>query len=256
MLAKNGVRPDKSLGQHFLVSEGVVGKIVARASGLAGVLEVGPGPGVLTGPMTREGIVVTAVEVDTTILPVLAEMAPEAAVVVGDALKVGLRELLEALPEPRGIVSNMPYNITGPLLEKFTECRPFLSKAVLMMQREVAEKILAPPGDRRRGALSVSVQARFHVTRVCHVPPGAFLPPPKVDSTVLELVPTVDVRGDIEDMMKLVRAGFTQPRKTLLNNLAGAFGIEQTRSRIVNAGLDERVRPHQLTWEQWLKVLS
>lgn len=258
MLARHGVRPDKALGQHFLVSDSVVSKIVARCEGLAGVLEVGPGPGVLTRPLALLGLQVTAVEIDTSILGVLAEMAPTANVVQGDALTTDLASLLGELTEPRGIVSNMPYNITGPLLGVFASCRHLCTKAVLMMQREVAEKILALPGDRTRGSLSVALQAQFKITKVCNVPPGAFLPPPKVDSIVLECSPSVFADGEEEltRILAIVRTGFTQPRKTLHNNLVAQFGAEETRRRIAEAGLDERIRPHQLTWDEWLRVVS
>lgn len=258
MLARHGVRADKSLGQHFLVSEKVVSSVLARCEGLQGVLEVGPGPGVLTLPLSLQCSRLTALEIDPVMVKILADTAPVAHVVQGDALKSNLAQLLLELPEPRGIVSNMPYNITGPLLASFAACRTLIVKAVLMMQREVGEKILAVPGDRQRGALSVALQAAFEIRRVCNVPPGAFRPPPKVESIVLELTPKNWANGEheLDSIVELVRKGFAQPRKTLANNLSSEFGHVEARKKILRAGLSESVRPHQLTWEQWLAVLS
>lgn len=208
----------------------------------------------MTAPLT-EGRPVLALELDTAILSVLAEVAPNAEVVVGDALETDLGALLDRLPTPRAVVSNMPYNITGPLLARIAAVRDKFSMAVLMMQREVAEKILAKPGDSGRGALSVAIQAQFAVQKVCHVPPGAFLPPPKVASTVLKLVPK-PFSPDIGQTLSIVSAGFRQPRKTLVNNLSALFGREAALARLQGAGLRPDVRPHQLTWEQWTNVSS
>ena len=231
---------------------------MSRVEGCLGVLEIGPGPGVLTRPLTLAAAKVIAVEVDRSILPVLHEYAPMAEVVAGDALKSDLAKLLNRLPEPRAVVSNMPYNITGPLLEAFSRTRSLYSKAVLMMQREVAQKILAQPGDSDRGALSVVMQAYFDISKVCQVPPGAFVPPPKVDSTVLEFVPLASGLSDqgLDDVIRLVRAGFTQPRKTVANNLSAILGAEEAKRRLETAGFEGRLRPHQLTWEQWKSLAT
>ena len=239
------MRPNKSFGQHFLVSETVIRQIVDSARDSKGVLEVGPGPGVLTGPLT-EFAQVTAVEIDTAILPVLADMAPEAEVVHSDALQVDLGALLDALPEPRALVSNMPYNITGPLLTAFAAQRRRYGHATLMMQKEVADRILAPAGDRNRGSLSVFLEAQFEIRKLCIAPPGAFLPPPKVTSAVLEFFP-VD-REYSTSFFKMVRAGFVQPRKTLVNNLK-SMGLNAGHLEQLN--LSASIRPHQLTLEQW-----
>ena len=232
------MRADKSHGQHFLASSAVVGKILAAASGCLGVLEVGPGPGVLTGPLSQVAQV-TAFEVDPRMSPLLAEAAPGAEIVWQDALEADWRSALASLPEPTAVVSNMPYNITGPLLDRVEGVAGLIDRAVLMMQREVGEKLMAKAGDRRRGALSVVFEAAFSVSRVCLVPPGAFLPPPKVESVVLLLRPTGSGLTDHE--REVVRAGFRHPRKTLANNL-GVRGLE---------GLSPTIRPHELTLEQW-----
>ncbi len=251
MLARQGLRADKALGQHFLVSQKVVSEIVARCEGLGSVLEIGPGPGALTGPLS-DLLPVVAIELDARMVGVLVETAPNARIVPCDALDADWGQLMADSPRPRGIVSNMPYNITGPLLDRVCHSRGWIAKAVLMMQREVAEKILAQANDRRRGALSVTIQALFDVHKVCHVPPGAFSPPPKVESTVLELIPKPEQPGT-EAVLALVRAGFTQPRKTLANNLAAILG-NGAKSRIEDAGMSPSIRAHELTWEMWCRL--
>lgn len=254
ILARHGRRPDKRFGQHFLINEPCIADIVAQAEGFAGILEIGPGPGVLTKPLT-EAAQVLAVEVDSGIIPVLQERAPLAEIHVEDALQTDWESLLDRLPEPRAIVSNMPYNITGPLLTRVGGVKDRIGRAVLMMQKEVGDRILAPAGDSKRGSLSVFLEARFTVQRLRRVPPGAFMPPPKVESIVLVFTP----KSDLVDprLESLVRAGFAQPRKTLANNLAAYF---ETRERATEClrriSLSETVRPHELKLEDWLQLLA
>jgi len=250
-LRKHGLSPDKGLGQHFLCSKKVVGVIVEAIPEGASILEIGPGPGILTGPLSRKGPTL-ALELDTRMIPALAESAPGAQVVQGDALQEDLSALLERLTAPRAVVSNLPYYITGPLLGRIAEARASWSIAVLMMQQEVATKILAAAGKRERGAISVRMQAQFTVTKLCNVPPGAFMPPPNVDSTVLQFVPQRGGSADLpESFFQLVQAGFAQPRKTLANNLA-ARGFD--RESVSRAGLEPAIRPHQLTQSDWESV--
>ncbi|MBX3096476.1 MAG: ribosomal RNA small subunit methyltransferase A [Fimbriimonadaceae bacterium] len=242
-----GLLPDKRLGQHFLVAEAFVQRIVAAVPEGAGILEVGPGPATLTKALA-ESHAVTAVEADERWRTLLSDTVPEAKVVYSDALKTDLNSLLLELPEPRVIVSNMPYNITGPLLDVFMEQRSVVAKMVLMMQREVGDKILARPGNSARGALSVVMQRHYRISAQPHVPPGAFWPPPKVWSSVLEFTPRADVEQD-DDFVRLVRSGFKSPRKTLANNL---------RANEIKIAIPESwspsIRPHELAEEQWLTL--
>ncbi len=229
----------------------MVGASTGAASGLAGVLEIGPGPGVLTRFLVEGGVSVTAVELDRRVLPVLEEFAPGAAVLSADALAMDWEALLSDLPLPRGIVSNMPYNITGPLLERVAGVSGLIDRAVLMMQKEVADKIMALPGDRTRGAVSVNLQSVFRISSVCGAPAGCFMPPPKVDSSVLLFVPREDRLEGVERerFERVVRAGFRMPRKTLVNNLKGVVHLD-------GLGLKESVRPHELTEDEWRRVAS
>lgn len=252
-LKKHGLAADKSLGQHFLCSSRVAESIRQRIEGMSGVLEIGPGPGAITSVLAPLVSTYRAVELDRRFVPALADCAPSAEVLLMDALRAPLAEILRCLPEPRAVVSNMPYNITGPLLTRIAEARHAFSKAVLMMQKEVAQRILAPAGNARRGSLSVFLQLQFSIDKVADVPPGAFVPPPKVDSTVLEFVP---VPGEADpDLLRLVRAGFRQPRKTLENNLGGLWPDRSAaRGAIVSLGLDEKVRPHMVEIRDWRRL--
>jgi 16S rRNA (adenine1518-N6/adenine1519-N6)-dimethyltransferase len=250
-IRRHGLAAAKSLGQHFLCSPRVVGAIVGACEGAGGILEIGPGPGILTGPLGGVAPVV-ALEVDPRMRPALAESAPSARVVLADALTADLQAFLAELAPLRVVVSNLPYYITGPLLTRIVEASGAFDRAVLMMQREVAEKVLAPAGARQRGSLTVYLEARFQVSLICHVPAGAFLPPPKVESTVLRLVArprTLPPRFDW-----LIRVGNAQPRKTLVNNLLAAKvgDRERVETMLAGAGIDAKARPCDPTLEQWI----
>ena len=249
-LARHGISASKGLGQHFLCSREVVEAISSCFGGFRGLLEIGPGPGVLTSVLSVAVEKMIALEVDSRMATALAESAPRAAIKFEDALKSDLPAILSELPSPRGVVSNLPYYITGPLVTRIADAWRSWDKAVLMMQKEVAERILAQPGNSDRGSLSVYLQAQFAIKDVCNVPPEAFVPPPKVSSTVLEFVPlSVSIDSAFFDF---VRSGFKQPRKTLANNLvATGRSREEVDARLSKTGLDDRIRPHMLTLEQW-----
>lgn len=213
-------------------------------------MEIGPGPGILTRPLAADGRRVRALEIDHRLARVARELAPAAEVLDGDAMTADLAALLGDLPVPRALVSNLPYYITHPLVERILAARANWSFAVLMMQREVALKWLARPGQRERGSFSVYLQAVCEVRRVADVPASAFVPPPRVDSVVLELIPRAGSEWP-EDLEKLVRTGFKQPRKTLANNLKGS----PWEGRVDAVGLDPLVRPHDLSEEQWRSLV-
>lgn len=253
-LRKHGISADKSLGQHFLCAPSVVKSIVDAAGDYRTCLEVGPGPGILTSFLAKKAETMLAVEFDERMIALLKDSSPTCQVTHGDALKVDMRQLLADTPEPRALVSNMPYYITGPLLERFAAIRDLYDVAVLMMQKEVGVKIVARPGERERGALSVMLQTQFEITRVLKVPAGAFMPPPKVESVVLKLIPRqAELPSSFE---RVVRAGHSQPRKTLINCLAATFRQERTvvQEVISEAGLTENTRGFELDEVQWVKL--
>lgn len=253
-LRKHGISADKSLGQHFLCAPNVVKEIVDAAGEYKTCLEVGPGPGILTTFLAKKAESMFAVEFDERMLPLLKDSAPTCQVTHGDALKVDMRQILEGTSQPRALVSNMPYYITGPLLERFAGIRDAFDVAVLMMQKEVGIKIVAKPGERERGALSVMLQTQFNISKVLKVPPGAFMPPPKVESVVLKLTPRhIELPTSFE---RVVRAGHSQPRKTLTNCLAATFRQERSVIQVVTeqAELTESARGFELTESQWVKL--
>jgi 16S rRNA (adenine1518-N6/adenine1519-N6)-dimethyltransferase len=253
-LRKHGISADKSLGQHFLCAPSVVKGIVEAAASYKTCLEVGPGPGILTSFLAKKAEQMFAVEFDERMIELLKDSAPSCAVTHGDALKVDMRALLADTPQPRALVSNMPYYITGPLLERFAGIRDCFDVAVLMMQKEVGIKIVARPGERERGALSVMLQTQFEITKLLKVPPGSFMPPPKVESVVLKMIPRqIELPSAFE---KVVRAGHSQPRKTLINCLAATFRQDRpvVQAAVEEAGLTENARGFELTEAQWVKL--
>ena len=274
-----GVRPRKRFGQHFLISRRVLDRLLAEAEpGPTDlVLEVGAGLGTLTVALAASGAPVVAVEVDERLIPVLRAATagfPRVRLVHGDIMALDLVELTagegaprgprvvpgKALPSPQSplkLVANLPYNIASPLLVRCLESLPTLTRAVVTIQAEVAERIQAPPGNKDYGALSVAVQFRADAREVLRVPPGAFYPPPEVDSAVLRLdvlpQPRVRVRDEAL-FFTVVRAAFGQRRKMLRSALVGArpgVTAERVRAACERAGIDPRRRGETLGLEEF-----
>ncbi|HEX5369504.1 MAG TPA: 16S rRNA (adenine(1518)-N(6)/adenine(1519)-N(6))-dimethyltransferase RsmA [Dehalococcoidia bacterium] len=258
------VSPTRSLGQHFLSDYGFVNRIVAAAELSADdvVVEVGPGLGVLTQKLAQTTGKVVAIEIDAKLAERLREQLKDEAnviVVQGDALTVEPRSLLEAAdvtPEtPYVVVANLPYNAGTAIVRRFLEASRPPKRMVVMLQREVAASMTAPAGE--TGLLGVSVQVYANAKRLFNVPPRAFYPPPRVVSSVVRL----DVRPEpivpIEErdrFFRVVRAGFSAPRKQLRNTLAQGLGLPPSEAaRIIEAaGLEPTLRPQQLRLEDWL----
>ena len=255
-LRKHGLGADKSLGQHFLAAPSVVQAIVKAAEPYKGCLEIGPGPGILTCQLVKRAKKMVAIEFDARMESLLAMSTPGCEVIIGDAMQVDLAAVLKTLPEPRALVSNLPYYITGPLLERFAQVRSEYSVSVLMMQKEVGQKIIALPSDRARGSLSVHLQSQFKISHVVNASAGCFLPPPKVDSIVLKFVPRTD-QFPIH-FSRVVKAGFTQNRKTLINNLSATF--RQTKADIESilseCGLPITSRAFELCESDWIRLAT
>jgi 16S rRNA (adenine1518-N6/adenine1519-N6)-dimethyltransferase len=253
-LGRHGIKADKGLGQHFLCSEPAVDAIVESVHEAQGILEIGPGPGILTGPLSHEHGRVIALEVDPRMVELLQESAPMADVRLQDAMRADLPKILRELPSPRALVSNLPYYITGPLLTRIAEARGSFDVAVLMMQREVAERVLAQIGDRNRGSLSVFLQLQFRIELVRRVPAGSFLPPPKVDSTILQFFP--EGNGCSGELQRLIRIGFAQPRKTLVNNLVSGYRVQRPQALewVTQLGHQETARPSDIALAEWNRL--
>ena len=258
LLARHGFHFSKSMGQNFLIQSWVP-RDIAAASGAepgVGVLEIGPGIGPLTDRLAGLADRVAAVELDRSLLPVLAETMAghdNVEIVPGDILKLDVPALVgEKLAGLTPIVcANLPYNITTPVLTALLEARCFASITV-MIQREVARRICAAPGTPDYGAFSVYCQVHAGTELLFDVPPDCFLPAPKVTSSVLRLTPR-PLPAELEDeafFFRVVRAAFAQRRKTLLNALGAAFGgqvsKEELAGLLAGCGLPPDVRGERL----------
>jgi len=266
LLADHNLSLKKSLGQHFLVDQRVLERIIeaAELDSSTGVLEIGPGMGALTERLADRAGAVLAVEIDDRLIPILRELfsdRPHVTVVHGDALKVDLRELIKRhLGSARrfSVVANLPYYVTSPILMRLLEERLPLDRIVVMIQKEVAERILAGPGTKEYGSLSVAVRYFAEVSWICGVPRNCFVPRPQVDSAVIRLrlrrEPAVSVRNEAL-FFRAVRAAFAQRRKTLANALSAAFFGEKRKEELGNLltdiGIDPGRRGETLTLEEF-----
>lgn len=255
-LKKFDLVPKKRLGQHFLCSARVLEEIHHQLEEVQSVLEIGPGPGILTASLCNWVPMVEAIEIDESVIPALKFIAKNARVILGDALKIDWRNNLDKLPRPRVLVSNMPYYITGGLLQKVIEARQSMDFALLMMQEEVGNRISAQAKTGERGSLSVHLQALFTISMVCKVSADEFVPEPKVNSIVLKLIPSQKQFPD--RFFEFMRRGFDQPRKTLINNLGKAYELpkESMKTNLQSVGLTDLARAQELTEEEWLALYA
>lgn len=259
----------RALGQHFLRDAGITRRIVEIA-GLTPAdfcVEIGPGEGVLTFLLAERAGRLLALEVDEKLVEGLrARLASLAHVEVrlADARRFDYSTLPALRPSPEGrvvIVGNLPYSVSKPILERLVAARTAVSEMVLTLQKEVAERVAAGPGSKRYGALSVLTQLYCDVRLALAIPPGAFRPPPKVDSAVLHLRvlagPRVPV-GDEARFHRLVKAAFRQRRKTLANALAGGLGVSVATARqwLAAAGIDPGRRAETLSLEEFSRLNS
>lgn len=266
LLARHGFHFSKSMGQNFLIADWVPQNIAA-AAGLdetCAVLEIGPGIGSLTQHLARQAGKVAAVELDTSLLPILDETLAACSnveIIPGDVLKLDLDALIDDkffCFTPKAC-ANLPYNITTPVLTRLLECGRFRSITV-MIQREVARRICAAPGDPDCGAFSLFCQYHARCELLFEVPPDCFLPAPKVTSAVVQLIPhpAPPVEGDRDTIFSVINAAFAQRRKTLLNALSSAYGSrlskDELRQIILDCGLSETVRGERLGLAQFSEL--
>ena len=261
-LAAHGLTPRKRWGQHFLVDGNILNKIVqtAEISREDTVLEVGAGLGEMTLALAGQSKKVIAVEIDTKLVEVLRKKTascPNVEVVAGDILKVDFKEIAVQARRSIKVVANLPYQISTPLLFRFIEDRENFSTLTLMVQREVAERMAAPPGGKDYGPLSIFVQVFLDLSIRFSVKPSCFFPPPKVDSAVIHLIwkETPAVGPPEEDWFrKVVRGGLGYRRKTLINALkhSGLALPEDAEGRMKEAGIDFRRRPETLGIDEFV----
>jgi len=256
MSEPTGHRARKRFGQHFLVHGDVARRIVdaAELDGTSTALEIGPGLGALTHLLAAKAAVLHVVEIDRDLAERLrTEFAaePRVHVIEADILSVDLRSMFAA-SAPVTVVANLPYNISTPLLIRLLDAPEIFGRLVLMLQREVAERIAAGPGSKTYGTLSVIVQLVASVRSILRVPASAFTPRPKVDSTVLVIDPFVDRLPSEEErraVRRVVRTTFSQRRKQLVNSLAPL--TPEPEKVLDRVGIDRRRRPETLSVEDF-----
>ncbi|HEY9880744.1 MAG TPA: 16S rRNA (adenine(1518)-N(6)/adenine(1519)-N(6))-dimethyltransferase RsmA [Leptolyngbyaceae cyanobacterium] len=265
-------RARKQFGQHWLRSEKVLKAIVEAAAVVPcdRILEIGPGTGILTRQLLPLAEAVTAVEIDWDLCRKLSTQFAQASnfvLIQGDFLQLDLQSELSKRAEaqplalPNKVVANIPYYITGPILEKLlgTLSQPNLQpydSIVLLVQREVADRLYAKPGTRTFGALSVRVQYLAQCERICLVPASAFHPPPKVESAVVRLTPraTFPPAEDPKWLNRLVTLGFSSKRKMLRNNLKEVIERDTLDKILESLGIPGQSRAEDLGVEQWVAL--
>ena len=263
------LHPSKRLGQHFLTDQRVIDRIIKSLNPKPDetIVEIGPGRGALTKPLVTKAGRVIAVEFDRNLIPLLTQQfgsIPNFKLVQTDALVADFCS--EILPATQArLAANLPYNISTAILQRLIEQRHCLSEMVLMLQREVVDRITAAPGSTDRGYLSVFVEAYCETERLFDVAPSAFRPAPKVWSTVIRVTPrrglTPMVKNE-ELLWQVVSAGFAQRRKTILNNLRNAPDSLQEILRrhggasivLCRAGIDLQRRAETLALKEWMRI--
>ena len=262
VLARHGFHFSKALGQNFLINPGVCPRMAAECGAQAckGVIEVGPGIGMLTWELSQVAEKVCAIELDSRLFPVLEETLAgrdNVKIIPGDVMKLDLHQLIqqEFGGGPVCVCANLPYYITSPVILRLLEEGLPLTSITVMVQKEAAQRLCAAPGERECGAVSVAVHYRSQPKLLFQVGRGSFLPPPKVDSAVLRLdlrqEPPVSV-ADEDWFFRVSRAAFAQRRKTAANSLSATLGLPkpQVEQALAAAGAPENVRAERLTLEQ------
>ena len=259
-IRESNLRYKQSLGQNFLYDEGLLAELT-EAAGVTkdeDVLEIGPGCGSLTKHLCDAANRVLAVELDERLIPLLEAFLVEKknlTVVQGDVMALNLKEVTKGLRAPFAVVANIPYYITTPLIRLLLTGGLPVSRLALMVQQEVADKILASPGEDAWGPLSILCRFLCEPRLAVRVPAEMFTPPPKVDSAFVVLPlrdkPAVEVK-DREMFFRVANAAFAMRRKTMLNNLCATFraGRPEAAAWMEAAGLDEKVRGERLTLEE------
>ena len=260
--------PLKRLGQHFLKDPRTVQRIVDALDPKPDetIVEIGPGTGALTAALLERAARVVAVEFDEKLEPLLRERFADNAnfkLVMGDALTTDFCAEIQPAPRAR-LAANLPYNISTAILQRLISQRECLTEMVVMLQREVVERVLAPAGSSERGYLSVLIEAYADSEKLFDVAPGSFRPPPKVWSSVMRLTFTPRAITNEDLFWETVSAGFAQKRKTILNNLRHASGhLQDVLQRnggasivLCKAEVELQRRAETLTIDEWSRIVA
>jgi 16S rRNA (adenine1518-N6/adenine1519-N6)-dimethyltransferase len=263
VLKRHGLATKKSLGQHFLIDDNIVGRILelAALTGEETVLEVGPGLGTLTVALCAKAGAVVAVERDAQLLPVLAQTTaecPRFVVVRADAVAVEPEVLSARFGPPSALVANLPYSVAATVVLRFFQELPDLISATVMVQSEVADRMAASPGTKQYGSYTVKLRLLAAPTGRFTVPRSCFLPPPRVDSAVLRLErrPLASDPVLLNAASRLADAAFAQRRKTVRNSLRSALGCDPTLldEALAQANIDGSLRAEMLEPERFLAL--
>jgi 16S rRNA (adenine1518-N6/adenine1519-N6)-dimethyltransferase len=263
--------PSKRLGQHFLRDRRTIQRIIEALAPKRDetIIEIGPGTGALTAELVESASRVVAVEFDRKLAPLLSERFrefPNFKLVMADALTVDFCAEIFPARSAR-LVANLPYNISTAILQRLIAQRACIEEMILMLQREVVERVLAPAGTSDRGFISVLVEAYCEAEKLFDVAPGAFRPPPKVWSSVMRVIfrPRINAETTDESLLwEVVSAGFAQKRKTMLNNLRHAPEPLQERLKrnggasivLCKAQVDLQRRAETLSVDEWRRIVS
>lgn len=254
----------KSLGQNFLVDQNYINKIISALNPQTGetIIEIGAGRGALTEKLIESGAKIIAVELDKDLIPLLRESFGKREnfrLIEQDALTINFAELDTKSQIPNSdfkLVANLPYYISTAILQRMIEQRACFSELILMLQREVVERITAEAGNRERGFLTVLVEAHLKAEKLFDVPPTVFRPVPKIWSSVVRLLPKNDEISDEKLFREIISVGFAQKRKTILNNLKNAptelkkkFGDVETL--LESCRINRQRRAETLTLNEW-----
>ncbi len=248
----------KRFGQNFLHDAGVIHRILRAINGKAGehLLEIGPGQGALTEGLLSSGATLDVIELDQDLIPLLKlkfGLNPQFTLHQGDALKFNFAELVSG--EKLRVVGNLPYNISTPLIFHLLDHADVISDMHFMLQKEVVERLAAEPGGGDWGRLAIMVQYRCRVEHLFNVGPGAFNPPPKVDSAIVRLVPHTErpyTAKNPKMLERVVREAFNQRRKTLRNTLKGLMNSDAIEA----AGVEPGLRPEQLDIAAFVRLAN
>ena len=262
ILSRHGFSFSKGLGQNFIINPDICPKIAENGNACEGfgVLEIGTGIGVLTAELAKCADKVTAVEIDTRLLPILAETLEEfdnVKIINEDVMKCDLHKLIKEEFDGLkvAVCANLPYYITSPIIMMLLENRLPIESITVMVQKEAAQRLCAKVGSRDAGAITVGVNYYGGVKKLFDVSRGSFMPAPNVDSAVIRIDLNTEHRLDEESerfFFKVVKAGFEQRRKTLANSLASIMGIPKDKvyASLKDMGLSETARIEQLDMEQ------
>lgn len=267
MKASHSFRARKRLGQHFLHDSSVIRQIIRRAGFEpdAVVVEIGPGLGALTFPLAESVRQVIGIEKDSRLTEILKDRLIEKGIqnvtlVNQDVLKADLGETARPFGGRILVIGNLPYNISSPFLEKLIQSREVVTRAVLMFQAEVGRRLVASPGNKQYGAMTVLAQYHARISPLIEIPKEAFHPPPKVKSMVVELDftrPHPTRAGNEEAFKKVVRAAFAHRRKTIINSIKGTFS-EWRQDEILlgmeKSGIDPKKRAEMLEIDDFIRL--